>query len=86
MTIDTISSQAPKASGPLSLFTAHPASVNETYFEHMGVAASFSVKLLFAGLVCLVHAVLPFMFEKTGSRQVDHLYRIMVANRIRNQA
>ena len=86
MTTETISKPATTSTGPLSIFTAHPASVNETYFEHMGVAFRFSVTLLFAGLVCLVHAVLPFLFEKTGSRQVEHLHQIMVANRIRNQA
>lgn len=86
MTTETATRPTEQPTGPLSVFTAHPASVNETYFEHMGVALSFSAKLLFAGSVCLVHALLPFLFEKTGSRQVENLHQIMVANRIRNQA
>lgn len=86
MTTRTATKPAPQSAGRLSIFTAHPASVNETYFEHMGVALSFSAKLIFAGSVCLVHALLPFLFEKTGSRQVEALHRTMVTNRIRNQA
>ncbi len=27
-------------------FTAHPATVNETYFQHMGVAFSFGGRML----------------------------------------
>ena len=41
------------------LFTAHPRSVNETYFQHQRVALSFALPLLVAGLAALVHAVVP---------------------------
>tara|TARA_Y100000588_G_C13875125_1_gene762025 strand:+ start:375 stop:626 length:252 start_codon:yes stop_codon:yes gene_type:complete len=63
------------------LFTDHPASVDETYFEHFLVATSFSLRMFFASLACLVHAVLPFLFVKTGSEAVESLYGRMVANR-----
>ena len=49
------------------MFTRHPASVGETYGEHMLVASSFGLKLLLAALACFVHALLPFLFERTGS-------------------
>ena len=68
----------------MSLFTEHPRSVGETYLEHMGVAASFGGRLLVAGFACLVHAVLPFLFTKTGSRAITELHDRMVANRVRN--
>ena len=63
------------------LFTEHPASVDETYIEHFFVASSFSLRMFFASLACLVHAVLPFMFVKTGSETIETLYGRMVANR-----
>jgi len=63
------------------LFTAHPASVDETYFDHLLVAMSFSLRMFFASLACLVHAVLPFLFVKTGSDAIEILFGRMVANR-----
>jgi hypothetical protein len=66
-----------------SLFTAHPASVDESYLEHMAVALSFSARLLFAGIVCFVHAFLPFLFVRTGSQVIAELYDRMVLNRHR---
>lgn len=65
----------------MSLFTEHPRSVGETYLEHMRVAASFGGRLLVAGLACMVHAVLPFLFTKTGSRTISELHNRMVINR-----
>jgi hypothetical protein len=66
-----------------SLFTEHPASVDETYAEHMVVAASFSARLLFGGVVCFIHALLPFLFVKTGSSIIAGLNDRMVENRHR---
>ncbi|MDW3207103.1 MAG: DUF6356 family protein [Alphaproteobacteria bacterium] len=66
-----------------SAFTKHPASVGETYTEHMGTAFSFAGPLLLAGLCCVVHAFLPFAFEKTGSRMITRLHDRMVANRVK---
>lgn len=56
------------------LFTDHPASVDESYFEHMAFAAWFSSRLLMAAGAAIVHAILPFMFEKTASQIVRSLY------------
>lgn len=63
------------AAGITRIFTDHPASVDESYFEHMAFAARFSALLLAAGLAALVHAVLPFLFESTASRIVALLHR-----------
>jgi hypothetical protein len=65
------------------LFTEHPATVGETYFEHLGSALSFAFDLLAAGAACLIHAFLPFLFLKTGSRKITQLYDRMVTNRSR---
>jgi len=65
----------------MSLFTDHPASVGETYFQHMGAASSFGSRMILAGLACMVHGLLPFLFTKTGSHTVELLYQHMVVRR-----
>ena len=65
------------------LFTEHPASVGETYFQHMGQAASFSINLFVAALCCAVHALFPFLFVKTGSAMIEKLHDRMCLNRSR---
>lgn len=58
----------------LKPFTRHPESVGETYGQHMGVAWSFGFTLIGAGLACLVHGLLPFAFERTGSLTIRRLH------------
>jgi Family of unknown function (DUF6356) len=65
-----------------NLFTEHPSSVNETYVEHMEMSSTFSFWLFVAGFCALVHAVFPFMFEKTGSKIISKLHSRMVTNRV----
>jgi hypothetical protein len=62
-------------------FTEHPASVGENYFEHLRHASGFAGSMISGGLACLVHAVLPFLFTKTGSGVVATLHTRMVTNR-----
>jgi len=64
-------------------FTEHPASVGESYGEHLGRATCFGLRMMFAGFACLVHGVLPFLFERTGSRAIAELNERMVVNRRR---
>ena len=64
-------------------FTDHPATVGETYFEHMQVASWFGFTMLLGALACLVHAVLPFAFETTGSQRIKLLHERMVTHRRR---
>ena len=68
------------------LFTEHPESVGETYWQHLGMALSFSAKLLAAAFCCAVHAIFPFAFEKTGSCMITELHDRMVTNRSRLHA
>jgi hypothetical protein len=56
------------------LFNDHPASVDESYLEHAVFASRFSLALFGAAFAALVHAILPFMFEKTASRIIARLY------------
>lgn len=56
------------------LFLDHPESVGESYLEHARFALGFAVWLLAAGLAALVHAVLPFAFEKTAGNIIHRLH------------
>lgn len=56
------------------IFNEHPASVDESYGEHMAFAFRFSLALFGAAFAALVHAALPFLFEKTASRIVADLH------------
>jgi hypothetical protein len=69
-----------------SAFTAHPASVGETYLQHMVQALCFALRLFVAALACLVHAVFPFLCVRTGSSAIDALHARMVVNRARGAA
>jgi Family of unknown function (DUF6356) len=61
-------------------FSEHPASAGESYTEHLLRAACFGTRMVFAGIACLVHGVLPFLFVRTGSRAIAELNERMVVN------
>ena len=67
-------------------FVEHPASVGETYLQHMDAAFSFGWRMVAAGFACLMHGVLPFLFVKTGSSTVRHLHEEMITHRSRRRA
>ncbi len=75
----------------LRAFTDHPASVGESYWQHLAFALGFAVKLLLAGLAALVHAILPFLFKTTASRLIAEMAsrtgpnRVAVARRASNE-
>ncbi|MGR3503273.1 DUF6356 family protein [Pseudaestuariivita sp.] len=56
------------------LFTDHPKAVDETYFQHMGVALGFAGTLALAAGAALVHALIPALCEKTASTTIARLY------------
>jgi hypothetical protein len=64
-------------------FTEHPAAVGETYLAHLRTAAGFGFQMVFAGLACLVHALLPFLFVSTASDCICRLHERMQARRRR---
>jgi hypothetical protein len=65
----------------MRLFTDHPASVGETYPEHLRVATRFGLRMIAGGLGAVVHGVLPFLFTTTGSRTIEALHGEIVAKR-----
>ena len=54
-------------------FTAHPASVGETYGQHFRFALTFGVRMILGGLAAAVHALLPFLFITRASRALEEL-------------
>jgi hypothetical protein len=63
------------------LFNEHPASVGESYGEHLLRASWFGSRMMLAGAACFVHALFPFLFVKTGSKAITGLHAAMVAGR-----
>lgn len=59
----------------MNLFTQHPRSVGESYWQHMGVALTFSASLLIGAVAALVHAVFPFLCSSTSSGIVMRLHK-----------
>ena len=50
-----------------NIFTDHPKSIGESYFQHLYFAFLFGLNMIIGGLACIIHAFLPFLFKKTGS-------------------
>ena len=62
-------------------FTSHPATIGESYGEHLVTATSFGGRMMLAGIACMLHGLLPFLFVCTGSRAVSELNAQLVARR-----
>jgi Family of unknown function (DUF6356) len=67
-----------------SIFIEHPASVDETYLQHFISALSFGMKMVVAGVACMVHGLLPALFVTRGSDTVCALHERMVVSRRKN--
>ena len=67
-------------------FTAHPHSVGETYLEHGLFACRYGAKMTAGGLAALLHGLLPFLFQATGSRITRELNATLDESRARAAA
>ena len=63
-------------------FLEHPHSVGESYMEHQGFAVAVSFKLFTAAFACLIHALVPALFEKTASTIVSEVYSVTQKRRV----
>lgn len=57
------------------LFTKHPESIGETYWQHLKCATYYGISMIYAGTCCLIHAIMPFMFQTTASSINKKLYQ-----------
>ncbi len=55
-------------------FLDHPRSVGENYFQHARVAVSFGARMIGGGLRCVLHALLPPVFQNAASDCVRSLH------------
>lgn len=62
-------------------FEAHPATVGETYWQHFRAASRFGLLLSRAAGGAFLHALLPFLCERTASDTVIGLCDEMSARR-----
>ena len=58
-------------------FTDHPREQGEGYFQHLRFAMQFGVTMFAGGAAAIVHALLPFMFKRTGSSTLAQLNRLL---------
>jgi hypothetical protein len=63
------------------IFLAHPHTVGESYWEHLGVASRFGVEMLIGGSKAMVHAVFPNLCKTSASDTIRKLHTIMVEKR-----
>jgi hypothetical protein len=68
----------------------HLIEAGETYFEHLGFAATVGLMALAAGLACLIHAFVPGFCTRTASRTIRLLNELLTDRRrvaeVRNQS
>ncbi len=55
------------------MFLDHPASVDESYFQHFFYAIGYSVRLIAAGVACFIHAFIPGLFSFTASTMIKKI-------------
>lgn len=67
----------------MKLFTDHPRSVGESYTQHLRTALGFGARMVGAGVACMLHALLPFLFKNTAKRAISDLHGRLVINRRR---
>lgn len=63
------------------LFVAHPASVGESYGQHLLHSLSFAAAMFCGAMACLAHAFVPAICQRTGSGIVAGLYQRMIVAR-----
>ena len=60
-------------------FVEHPRSIGESYAEHFVAAWRFAMTMVAGGFACFVHALVPALFERTGSGAVKRLHAEMTS-------
>jgi hypothetical protein len=60
------------------LFREHPRSLGMGWASHALGAVAIGVRLIGAGLACLIHAVIPGVFTQTAGKTVIHMHDHMM--------
>lgn len=59
---------APRPNLFARVFLDHPATVGESYFQHLFFALKASALLIWAGIAAMIHAFVPSLCQTTASR------------------
>lgn len=57
--------------------TRHLDKVGESYLEHLRFAFTFGGRMVAGGVGCILHGLMPWTFETTGSRTIKRLNTIL---------
>jgi hypothetical protein len=60
-------------------FLEHPRTLGESYWQHQQRAAAFGAAMIAGGIACLIHALVPTLFERTASGTIVRLHERMRA-------
>ena len=63
-------------------FIDHPEATGETYLQHLAFTIVMAGRLVLVGFVLLAHGIFPFLFTRTGSHQLDRIWRIMTRRKM----
>lgn len=55
--------------------------VDESYFQHMGFAISVGSKMIIGGLMAILHAFIPSLFQTSASDCIKELHNIITKKR-----
>ena len=50
---------------------------NMSYFTHYNKAIYVGISMIFGGVLCCVHAFLPFIFVESASKTNERLHKIL---------
>lgn len=59
---------------PITLSKHHLNQSQMTYFPHLYQAFSLGFVLIYAGIMSIIHAILPFLFPAKSAHQVTWMY------------
>jgi hypothetical protein len=62
------------------IFKAHPQRVGMTYIEHMMMSCRLSGIFMIGSIEALIHAVIPFVFEKGSTKCVSKATQLLHMN------
>ena len=64
-----------------SYFTKHLKDAKENYFQHLYNALKIALPILLAGIIMIIHAILPFLFPKYAGNIILKVSRFIAARR-----
>jgi hypothetical protein len=68
-----------------SFFTRHLDGAGESYFEHLLFTLKIGGLMLIAGMVVVIHGLMPFILETAGSDRIAHINKLLCERRARQK-